>query len=88
MDFLQELRFYRSSEAFKEEEICQRHLTAETENAASKRGSKSRRCRIERSQRRSFRDKRQAVNLVASSGRSIGSVAKELSLRDLVSALS
>ncbi|MDB5738567.1 MAG: putative transposase [Sphingomonas bacterium] len=38
------------------------------------------------SQRRSFTDdyKRQAVDLVASSGRSIGSVAKELGLRDSV----
>jgi transposase len=37
-------------------------------------------------QRRSFTDeyKRQAVDLVASSGRSIGSVAKELGLRDSV----
>jgi transposase len=36
--------------------------------------------------RRSFTDdyKRQAVDLVASSGRSIGSVAKELGLRDSV----
>jgi transposase-like protein len=41
---------------------------------------------MERSQRRSFTDdyKRQAVDLVASSGRSIGSVAKELGLRDSV----
>ena len=41
---------------------------------------------MERSERRSFTDdyKRQAVDLVASSGRSIGSVAKELGLRDLV----
>ena len=39
---------------------------------------------MEGRQRRSFTDdyKRQAVDLVASSGRSIGSVAKELSLRD------
>lgn len=38
------------------------------------------------SQRRSFTDdyKRQSVDLVASSGRSIGSVAKELGLRDSV----
>jgi transposase len=38
------------------------------------------------SQRRSFTDdyKRQAVDLVASSGRSIGSVAKELGLRESV----
>ena len=37
-------------------------------------------------QRRSFTDdyKRQAVDLVASSGRSVGSVAKELGLRDSV----
>src|SRR5205809_3684584 len=37
-------------------------------------------------QRRSFTDdyKRQAIDLVASSGRSIGSVAKELGLRDSV----
>ena len=37
-------------------------------------------------QRRSFTEdyKRQAVDLVASSGRSIGSVAKELGLRDSV----
>jgi transposase len=37
-------------------------------------------------QRRSFTDdyKRQAVDLVASSGRSIGAVAKELGLRDSV----
>ena len=41
---------------------------------------------MERRQRRSFTDdyKRQAVDLVASSGRSIGSVAKELGLRDSV----
>src|ERR1700740_2888005 len=41
---------------------------------------------MEGRQRRSFRDdyKRQAVDLVASSGRSIGSVAKELGLRDSV----
>ena len=41
---------------------------------------------METRQRRSFTDdyKRQAVDLVASSGRSIGSVAKELSLRDSV----
>ena len=41
---------------------------------------------MEGRQRRSFTDdyKRQAVNLVASSGRSIGSVAKELGLRDSV----
>jgi transposase len=39
---------------------------------------------MERRQRRSFTDnyKRQAVNLVASSGRSIGSAAKKLGLRD------
>jgi transposase-like protein len=39
---------------------------------------------MEGRQRRSFTDnyKRQAVDLVASSGRSIGSVAKELGLRD------
>jgi transposase len=39
---------------------------------------------MERRQRRSFADdyERQAVDLVASSGRSIGSVAKELGLRD------
>ena len=39
--------------------------------------------------RRSFTDeyKRQAVDLVASSGRSIGSVAKELGLRDFGIAL-
>src|SRR5258708_34589877 len=44
------------------------------------------RCRMEGRQRRSFTDdyKRQAVDLVASSGRSIGSVAKELGLRDSV----
>jgi hypothetical protein len=38
---------------------------------------------MERRQRRSFTDdyKRQAVDLVASSGRSVGSVAKELGLR-------
>jgi transposase len=38
---------------------------------------------MEARQRRSFRDddKRQAVDLVASSGRSIGSIAKELGLR-------
>src|SRR6201981_434590 len=41
---------------------------------------------MEGSRRRSFTDdyKRQAVDLVASSGRSIGSVAKELGLRDSV----
>ena len=41
---------------------------------------------MERRPRRSFTDdyKRQAVDLVASSGRSIGSVAKELGLRDSV----
>jgi transposase-like protein len=41
---------------------------------------------MEAHQRRSFTDdyKRQAVDLVASSGRSIGSVAKELGLRDSV----
>jgi transposase len=41
---------------------------------------------LEKRQRRSFTDdyKRQAVDLVASSGRSIGSVAKELGLRDSV----
>lgn len=41
---------------------------------------------MEGRQRRSFKDdyKRQAVDLVASSGRSIGSVAKELGLRDSV----
>lgn len=41
---------------------------------------------MERSERRSFTDdyKRQAVDRVASSGRSIGSVAKELGLRDSV----
>src|SRR6516164_1446644 len=41
---------------------------------------------MEERQRRSFTDdyKRQAVDLVASSGRSIGSVAKELGLRDSV----
>jgi transposase-like protein len=40
---------------------------------------------MEGRQRRSFAEdyKRQAVDLVASSGRSIGSVAKELGLRDL-----
>ncbi|MBR1360321.1 transposase [Bradyrhizobium sp. AUGA SZCCT0045] len=45
----------------------------------------SRRCRIER-QRRSFTEefKRQAVELLVSSGRSITSVAKELGLRDPV----
>ena len=39
---------------------------------------------MEGRQRRSFTDdyKRQAVDLVASSGRSIGSVAKELGLRE------
>src|ERR1700737_3625011 len=44
------------------------------------------RCRMETRQRRSFTDdyKRQAVDLVASSGRAIGSVAKELGLRDSV----
>jgi transposase len=41
---------------------------------------------MEGRERRSFTDdyKRQAVDLVASSGRSIGSVAKELGLRDSV----
>jgi transposase len=41
---------------------------------------------MEGRQRRSFTDdyKRQAVDLVASSGSSIGSVAKELGLRDSV----
>ena len=41
---------------------------------------------MEGSRRRSFTDdyKRQAVDLVASSGRSIGSIAKELGLRDSV----
>src|SRR6266851_5706699 len=41
---------------------------------------------MEERQRRSFTEdyKRQAVDLVASSGRSIGSVAKELGLRDSV----
>jgi transposase len=41
---------------------------------------------METRQRRLFTDdyKRQAVDLVASSGRSIGSVAKELGLRDSV----
>jgi len=41
---------------------------------------------METRQRRSFTDdyKRQAVDLVASSGRSIGSVAEELGLRDSV----
>ena len=41
---------------------------------------------METRQRRSFTDeyKRQAVDLVTSSGRSIGSVAKELGLRDSV----
>ena len=41
---------------------------------------------MEGCQRRSFTDdyKRQAVDLVVSSGRSIGSVAKELGLRDSV----
>ena len=41
---------------------------------------------MEGRQRRSFTDdyKRQAVDLVASNGRSIGSVAKELGLRDSV----
>jgi transposase len=41
---------------------------------------------MEGRQRRSFTDdyKRQAVDLVASSGRSIGSVAKELGRRDSV----
>jgi transposase len=41
---------------------------------------------MERRQRRAFTDdyKRQAVDLVASSGRSIGAVAKELGLRDSV----
>jgi transposase len=41
---------------------------------------------METRRRRSFTDdyKRQAVDLVASSGRSIGSVAKELGLRDSV----
>ena len=41
---------------------------------------------MERRQRRAFMDdyKRQAVDLVASSGCSVGSVAKELGLRDSV----
>ena len=41
---------------------------------------------MERRQRRSFTDdyKQQAAGLVASSGRSVGSVAKELGLRDSV----
>ena len=41
---------------------------------------------MEGRRRRSFTDdyKRQAVDLVASSGRSVGSVAKELGLRDSV----
>jgi transposase len=41
---------------------------------------------MERRQRRAFTDeyKQQAVDLVASSGRSVGSVAKELGLRDSV----
>jgi transposase len=41
---------------------------------------------MKRRERRSFTDdyKRQAVDLVASSGRSVGSVAKELGLRDSV----
>src|SRR3981189_928376 len=41
---------------------------------------------MQRRQRRSFTDdyKRQAVDVMASSGRSIGSVAKELGLRDSV----
>jgi transposase-like protein len=41
---------------------------------------------MEERQRRSFTDdyKRQAVDLLASSGRSIGSAAKELGLRDSV----
>ena len=41
---------------------------------------------MQASQRRSFADdyKQQAVDLVASSGRSIGAVAKELGLRDSV----
>ena len=41
---------------------------------------------MEKRQRRSFTDdyRRQAVDLVASSSRSIGSVAKELGLRDSV----
>ena len=41
---------------------------------------------MEGRQRRSFTDdyKRQAVDLVASSGRAVGSVAKELGLRDSV----
>jgi transposase len=41
---------------------------------------------METRQRRSFTDdyKRQAVDLVRSSGRSVGSVAKELGLRDSV----
>jgi transposase len=41
---------------------------------------------METRQRRSFTDdyKRQAVDLVASSGRSVGSVAKELGQRDSV----
>ncbi len=44
---------------------------------------------MERSERRSFTDdyKRQAVDLVVSSGRSIGAVAKELGLRDWVGVL-
>src|SRR5260370_37160003 len=46
----------------------------------------ARRCRMEARQRRSFTDeyKRQAVDLVTSSGRSIESVAKELGLRGSV----
>ena len=41
---------------------------------------------MERRQRRAFTDdyKQQAVDLVTSSGRSVGSVAKELGLRDSV----
>jgi transposase len=41
---------------------------------------------MERRQRRAFTDdyKQQAVDLVASSGRSVGSVAKELGMRDSV----
>jgi hypothetical protein len=44
---------------------------------------------MEGRQRRSFTDdyKRQAVDLVASSGRSIGSVAKELGQRDIGSGM-
>ncbi|WP_458194346.1 transposase [Bradyrhizobium sp. UFLA05-153] len=48
-------------------------------------GRRARRCRMEGRQRRSTDDyKRQEVDLVASSGRSIGSVARELGLRDSV----